>query len=541
MSSKRTLFWRWGLTGIALFLTALGAYLIFGPEPRGFELAGPRNSSTAPPSLTPAPTPLWEATRVPSGPEAKTASPKPEIDAEGQSSIWDAASARRLSSTPAGNGGHGVIRGTVTDLGDGTPLAGATLKVRHSGGHEAEFEADREGRFGFSLPEDATFDLFVAGKGYIPYKGRRLSVGKGSVLTIRLKRELRLSGKVIDLSDRPVAGAKIWLRQPDWPRNQWKIKRSGPGGYFEFLGFSSPRIYTVEASHVAGRPSEPATVELPTGELLLLRLRMASTEENISSVWGVVTDDEGAPFPKAEVALVQNDPFIDLAGVAADERGLYRFPRVTPGSYTLVCSAEGSSPGDPRSQRSVELRPGESHRLDFSLLREEMVFGRVVSASGEGIARARISAIPDSGGGSGALSDAEGNFALRYLAAGPYRLVVSHADFQTFESVLQVPARDTLMIVLEGGLTLSGVANDAKGLPLSQGSLAVFRPGAAGSLQEVSLDGSTGAFEIRGLPAGALELRLRLSDGRVLQGAIDLQADQRVVILAGTELQVLPY
>jgi hypothetical protein len=241
------------------------------------------------------------------------------------------------------------------------------------------------------------------------------------------------------------------------------------------------------------------------------------------------------------VKLFKETSFGEAATSQADSEGIYRFTAVTPGKYTLAASS-GPEPGN---RQPVTLEPAQDLRVDLVVGIGKDVKGRILSPSGEPIPGARIdygSEWRQPGGegtfGSSTWSDEAGNFVLQDLkTAYFYRIVATHTDYQQFRAELGYPFPAFIEIVLQRGLTLRGVVNDQLGMPFSEGTLSIALPGEAAPLRSASLGGS-GTFEFRGLPTGALELRLARAAGPTLTGDVVLSADRRIVVLVGGNLTI---
>ena len=106
---------------------------------------------------------------------------------------------------------------------------------------------------------------------------------------------------------------------------------------------------------------------------------------------------------------------------------------------------------------------------------------------------------------------------------------------------LSYPFPEFLDIVLQEGLTLGGIVNDSHGMPLIGAKLSVSLSEESDALRSVSFEGSSGAFELKGLPAGTLELCVSLPDGRELKAPIELESDRKILVLVGSELRLFPY
>ena len=83
-------------------------------------------------------------------------------------------------------------------------------------------------------------------------------------------------------------------------------------------------------------------------------------QETTGAIEGVVKDSGGAVLPGATVTVV--GPVGTVTSVA-DAEGVYRFPRLPSGKYTIKATLDGFSPAD----RAVEVSVGLTTRVEFSL------------------------------------------------------------------------------------------------------------------------------------------------------------------------------
>jgi carboxypeptidase family protein len=85
--------------------------------------------------------------------------------------------------------------------------------------------------------------------------------------------------------------------------------------------------------------------------------------QNMSSLQGVVSDPSGAVVPAAEVSIT-NVATGAKSTTQSNEVGVYRFPQITPGTYTLVASFEGFAQV---SMGSVQLPVSQPVTIDVQL------------------------------------------------------------------------------------------------------------------------------------------------------------------------------
>lgn len=149
-------------------------------------------------------------------------------------------------------------------------------------------------------------------------------------------------------------------------------------------------------------------------------------------------------------------------------------------------------------------------------------------------------------------TDAEGRFRAIGIAPGPQPVSVCAAGFAPWLGECEVTAHGTSVVhvLLEPGVTCAGIVVQADGAPVAGASVAVHDEEdehpvrGAGRLSHLQTrSGADGAFTLRGLPAGGVELRahtggrlttarvvgepgetvaceLRLEEGRALRGRV---------------------
>jgi hypothetical protein len=154
----------------------------------------------------------------------------------------------------------------------------------------------------------------------------------------------------------------------------------------------------------------------------------------------VVRADTGAPIAGAQVTLVP--PIYEGAGLfpttVTDSDGNYSFPAAAyGGDYEISASADGfclsTYSRDGTLEAEFEKIDPSTHLagIDFRLTPEAVIRGTVVTADGHPVANIPVVAVysehrvPGGKFGSGAQTDADGNFALKRLAAGSYYVVVN--------------------------------------------------------------------------------------------------------------------
>ncbi len=94
----------------------------------------------------------------------------------------------------------------------------------------------------------------------------------------------------------------------------------------------------------------------------LLIAGTAFAQEQRGSIEGVVKDTSGAVLPG--VTVEAKSPNGASVSTTTDNAGVYRFPSLAPGMYTLTANLSGFSP---RTQENVEVNLGQIKKFDFAL------------------------------------------------------------------------------------------------------------------------------------------------------------------------------
>jgi hypothetical protein len=96
---------------------------------------------------------------------------------------------------------------------------------------------------------------------------------------------------------------------------------------------------------------------------LCLSAGVVQAQESRATINGIVTDPQGKAVPGATIQAKNLDTNVATT-VATSEAGLYTFPPVNPGNYSVTVSAPGFKS---TVQSNVELRVADRKRVDFKL------------------------------------------------------------------------------------------------------------------------------------------------------------------------------
>ncbi len=198
-----------------------------------------------------------------------------------------------------------ALRGKVVDAVSLQPVAGAIVAEGWEPYHKSV--ATREDGT-YRLPDvDPSPNLMFAVRApnYLPHQ--RQSDGSGT-LDFELDASIALEGRVLDLKDRPVAGARVYLHRIQWapgfdPGNQntqQTVTTSDATGVFRFAGVLPGQVAVV-AFHKAHAPGEKGPIEIVSGGAPPQRVDVML--KTGLTVQGEVRDLQDRPIPGIQVSL----------------------------------------------------------------------------------------------------------------------------------------------------------------------------------------------------------------------------------------------
>jgi protocatechuate 3,4-dioxygenase beta subunit len=278
------------------------------------------------------------------------------------------------------------VTGLVTAP-DGKPVAeckvmiGKTTRGARIGHGQATTDSRGVYRLG-GLPA-GQWSVTVAPPRNSSYQGtasreENFSAGKVVTMNLKLQRGHPLTGRVVDDSGQPVAGAEVILssRGPSLPWAMWDHRGatawSGPDGSFRVDGLF-PGTYEVGCDLLnplmaAERPQ--CTIQPGAANTVQIRAHL------MGGISGELRNADGSVFKAAPRTLLMlalyagEDRKRPVSQAYLDAAGAFEFASVKPGTYTLVVTT--SQPGQPGSlttlvQKEVTIKPGKQDRVDLQL------------------------------------------------------------------------------------------------------------------------------------------------------------------------------
>jgi protocatechuate 3,4-dioxygenase beta subunit len=410
-----------------------------------------------------------------------------------------------------------ALRGVVRGPG-GRPVAGATVRAEADivrPGLAASPEAtDTQGRFEISGLEPGTYRVIAFKKGMAPGTASGIAVERsGDVdVDIALEPGTRVHGRLVGAEGEGVAGLVVLreldgkpvrflaelLRADAGADGRFAIDTVPPGAHA--LGVTAPGYGAKRVEVEVGR----ADREIDLGEVPL---------ESGLTIRGRVRDRAGVGVAEATIRGFQ--PRM-LSGGFPDTRseadGSFVLAGLEPGNVRLNVSAAGYGALD----RTVE---SGSENVDIVLKAAGTISGLVVDDADRPVDAYQVTARPVRQSPMLMLAprstnntSPDGRFLLEDVAEGSYTVQVTAPDRAAgVVSDVKVTAGGSVdlgRIRLVSGGIVRGTVVDTGGTPLPGASVVVRGPGRdflAGRDAREALTDSSGAFELRGVAAGAGE------------------------------------
>ena len=413
----------------------------------------------------------------------------------------------------------------VTAEADGTPVSGAAVSLSEAG--EPSKSTSGEGIALFKGVGTGWSVVTVRAAGFAPSTTITTigASGTSQQLAVALRKGAAISGKVVDEAGAVVAGAEVSLDDASSAFGAGGDKTaSADDGTFTFpvVAAGSYRVSARDREHAPGI-SEIVTVDgaSPRGDVIV-------TMKAGGTIRGHVVTRARAPAPFATVKVVAKDDdateamWGEDAGdrtITADEHGAFEIKALPRAKMRLRAendqAASAITDVDLGAQATVD---GIELMLDV----EGTIAGVVVDSDGSPVAEAQVSAFPDimSDGGRKQLddlafagftattTDGGGQFRIHGLPDGNYRLWASRTSVQS------------MMFANEGTKAKTGDTGVRIVLPRPggiEGKIA-FADGSTPERALVAVSvlpaspARDGAFEIRDLPPGKHDLRVRGPD-----------------------------
>jgi hypothetical protein len=321
--------------------------------------------------------------------------------------------------------GSGTLKGRILKGGVGYP---AYVNLRRDGNdaQSKSFQSDGDGNFNETGFAPGTWNYSIFGD-----NGKSSLLGTVDIAETGVTEKDfvlpsgRIVGRVVDESDKPVSGAKVnvVLKGTGSSYEQMFVGRSisetsKDDGSFALEGLTEGS-YTVSASKSGAGAAKEDNVSVPeNGDSAPVNLKLlAGQTGTLVSVALNMTNSQ--PIPEAWCILSTPSGNFDH-GKTRDSDGVLTIPDLPVGTYTAQVSSFGFSV----NEHQVEIKAGETTRLDDVLYESGALRWTITDKNGSGIKGLACKIVPDDPNSiekpRDANTDASGLCVVRGLYPGSY-------------------------------------------------------------------------------------------------------------------------
>lgn len=485
---------------------------------------------------------LWLAFgRGERGAQDKSDAAKPVAKNEQDHPRTPSGNAREIAQTRA----SGQVRAST-----GEPLAGAVVTLapfNHDAGEPHTLQTNDEGAWSMIGLDPGRYALSASAAGYLASVRSEVLLRAGNDnagLDLSLEPGGNtLSGVVSDKTGGVVEGALVQVTPQSGilrlrERDSYFTLTDDRGHYAVNVPDGRHRV---RASHV-DYTAESVVLEF-VGQARTQNFTLVPT----AVIEGVVLrESDGSPVADAEVSWSREQTQYLPGGkrisrferggrVVADEAGRFRISGLSPGLVVLGGRASMLASVDPlqvpvgiaERVTGVELRLADASDLE----------GRVVAAAdGTGIEGAQVEVASQmNGAGAATQTDARGQFVIRGVLPGEYRVLASAEGWTSGDDAMprvEIGGQPTSIVIeLERGLSIRGrvepagqaeVAIELRRESMRMGGDGMLMLSGAGPTQAAA---DTGAFEIGPVQPGRYTLEARTADGRGGTVEVEVSSD----------------
>ncbi len=431
---------------------------------------------------------------------------------------------------------EGVLTGRAVRAGDGTPVAGALVRVSPSGAlvpglaaaggsAAAQTTSDVDGRFRLAGLVPGRRQITATASGLrAPASDINVEAGDGDEdIVVSLEAAVQVAGRVVDEARAPVVGALVSLRDPDWSsgadRELHAVSQADGGFVIEDI---APGDYHATVSpHDLDKEPRGRALAVPAAGVAALELVVVRG----SSVSGIVTR-AGKPVGNARVYLRSG-----REQARSEPDGRFTLRGVAPGVHELY--GESMQEGAFANGPTITVGKGvDVTGVEVELALAGVISGIVVDQNARPVAGAYLSFKLVGGRDFGEATAAEdGTFVTRALSGGGDYSVAIMASRRSSMKFAPVNGDDFPLVAVADGnaqvagvryevqferLAIAGRVVDEAGAPVADVRVEAHPRGERGSgWGEIAADvtDTDGRFSIADLIAGGYHVNGRAGSG----------------------------
>jgi hypothetical protein len=422
--------------------------------------------------------------------------------------------------------GPGAVGGLVINWSTGAGVAGAELGFAGPAGVVTVRSAP-DGAFELAAPSGTYRLATVSAPGFLPFAPEWdhstvvfeiVPDRKVSGATVFLSPAADYTGKVVDKSGAPVAGARV--RLIDNPSGEQVLEgltaewTTDARGRFSFHA-PDDSVFEADKRGVKGRARLDGNVAITK----VLMIELAVTPPADREIAGHVVDQDGAPIPDVQVTARPVDgPSVKAVRIGAatitDAAGAFVLRGLDDELYDLAAELDGMAP-----VYADKIRGG---RRDLTLQMDvgKPLAGTVRTTGGDIVPAFTLLVMERRGAArdiviARSIVDAGGRFAVR-VRDGTYDVVAAPPGWAPSPPTQAAAGATDMELLVSSGATIQGTvtsAHDSKPIPnarVMRESIGVGG-GAVGSVQPANAGTITredGTFELTGVPAGRVALTI---------------------------------
>jgi protocatechuate 3,4-dioxygenase beta subunit len=416
------------------------------------------------------------------------------------------------------------VLGKITETISGKPIVGAEVSISSNAMLKAK--SDAEGKYELMGFGTVRARVNVKAKGYLRSRTYVTPNAEGGDITqdIKLRRGGSASGKVLDPTGKPVAGAKVSASAHRLFQGGEYVFTTADDGTFlaEGLNPGQVNLYAYATGFAPGSTLNSATVV--AGEVtpdLEIRLKVPG------NLTGKVLDALGEPIDGVNVQIWPinqrgiRSPVYRPVPVQTQADGVFTHPDLASGTYGVRVEKKGYT--SQIRQNLVVSEGGSLTCVDFTLQKGSFIAGKVVDTDGKPVAAATVRAHAQQVATRvwqrvTAQTKEDGTFRLEGLQEGTYYLRASKTGLGTAYQSNVATGTELLELKMRELNTITGtVVLTGTGKPAAAFKLAVYQANNSYSwpTRSMNVADATGKFKIKGLGPGAYDLEATTKTGLI--------------------------